>query len=69
MIPPSLALPTKVNRWTNLILAAAVYIPFSLFNLVGETVNYWYMIFGAVVEVVLLLLVIWYAWKWPKQEA
>jgi hypothetical protein len=24
---------------------------------------------GAVVEVVLLLLVICYAWKWPRQEA
>jgi hypothetical protein len=44
-----------------------VYIPFTLFNLAGEAWNY--MIFGAVVEVVLLLLVIWYAWKWPKQEA
>ena len=68
MIFLSVALPAKVNRWTNIIVAA-VYLPYSLFNLVGETVNYMYMIFGAVVEVVLLLLVIWYAWKWPKQEA
>jgi Family of unknown function (DUF6326) len=66
MIFLSVALPAKANRWTNLILAA-VYIPFSLFNLAGESWNY--MTFGAVVEVVLLLLVIWYSWNWPRQEA
>lgn len=69
MIYLALALPAEVNRWTNIILAAVVYVPFSLFNLVGETVNYWYMMFGAAVEVVLLLLIVWYAWTWPKQEA
>ena len=26
------------------------------------------MVFGAVVEVVLLLLIIRYAWKWPRIE-
>ena len=65
MIFLSVALPAKVNRWTNIIVAA-VYIPFTLFNLAGEAWNY--MIFGAVVEVVLLLLIIRYAWKWPKQK-
>jgi len=66
MIFFSVALPAKVNRWTNIIVAV-VYIPYTLFNLAGEALNF--MIFGAVVEVVLLLLVIWYAWKWPKQKA
>jgi hypothetical protein len=65
MIFLSVALPAKVNRRTNLIVAA-VYIPFSLFNLAGEVFNF--MIFGAAVEVVLLLLVIWYAWKWPHAK-
>jgi Family of unknown function (DUF6326) len=66
MIFLSAALSAKVNRRTNIIMAA-VYIPFSIFNLAGEAWNY--MTFGAVVEVVLLLLVIWYAWKWPQQKA
>jgi hypothetical protein len=65
MIFLSVALPAQVNRWTNIVVAA-VYIPYTLFNLAGEALNY--MIFGAVVEVVLLLLVIWYAWNWPKQK-
>ena len=66
MIFLSVTLPAKVNRRANIIFAA-VYIPFTLFNLAGEA--WMHMVFGAVVEVVLLLLVIGYAWKWPKQKA
>jgi hypothetical protein len=66
MIFLSVALSAKVNRWTNIIVAA-VYIPFTLFNLAGEA--WLHMIFAAVVEVVLLLFIIRYAWKWRKQEA
>ncbi len=65
MIFLSVALPAKVNRWTNIIVAA-VYIPFTLFNLAGAA--WLHMIFGAVVEVVLLLLIIRYAWKWSRRE-
>lgn len=66
MIFLSVALRAKLNRWTNIIVAA-VYIPFTLLNLAGEA---WiHMVFGAIVEIVLLLLIISYAWKWPKQEA
>lgn len=63
MIFLSVALPAKVNRWTS-IFVAAVYIPFTLFNLAGEA---WaHMVFGAIVEVALLCLIIRHAWKWPR---
>ena len=65
MIFLSVALPAKVNRWANIIIAA-VYIPYTLFNLAGEA--WMHMVFGAVVEVVLLCLIIRYAWKWPSIE-
>ena len=65
MIFLSVALSAKVNRWVNIIIAA-VYIPFTLFNLVGEA--WMHMVFGAVAEVVLLFLIIRYAWKWPRIE-
>ncbi len=66
MIFLSLALPAKANRLTNVIVAA-VYIPYMLFNLVG--VAWAHMYWAAAVEVVLLGLVIWFAWKWPRLEA
>lgn len=65
MIFLSVALQAKVNRRANIIIAV-VYIPFTLFNLAGEA--WMHMVFGAVVEVVLLCLIIRYAWKWPRIE-
>lgn len=65
MIFLSVSLPANVNRWTNIIIAT-VYIPYTLFNLVGEA---WvHMFIAAAVEVVLLCLIIRYAWKWPRVE-
>lgn len=65
MIFLSTTLPARANRLANLIIAT-VYIPYSLFNLVGEA---WiHMIFGAVAEVVILCLIIYYSWKWPRIE-
>ena len=65
MIFLSVALPAIVNRWANIIIAA-LYIPYTLFNLSGT--NWMHMVFGAVVEVVLLCIIIRYAWKWPRTE-
>ncbi len=65
MIFLSVALPAKVNRWANIIIAT-VFIPFTLFNLAGEA--WMHMILGAIVEVLLLCLIIRYAWKWPRIE-
>jgi len=65
MIFLSVALPAKVNRWASIIIAA-VFIPYTLFNLAGEA--WMHMVFGALVEVVLLYLIIRYAWKWPRIE-
>lgn len=63
MIFLSVALPAKINRWTNIIVAA-VYIPYMLFNLAGEA---WiHMILGACAEVILLGLIIYLAWRWPR---
>lgn len=62
MIFLSVGLPAKISRWTNIILAT-IYIPYTLFNLAGEA---WpHMMYGAAVEVALLILIIRYAWKWP----
>ena len=66
MIFLSVALQAKINRWANIIIAT-VYIPYTLFNLAGEA--WMHMVFGAVIEVLLLCLIIRYSWKWPRIEA
>ena len=63
MIFLSVALPAKVNRCTNMIVAI-VYIPYTLFNLAG--LAWIHMVLGAAVEVILLCLIIRYSWTWPR---
>lgn len=65
MIFLSVALPAKLNRWANIIIAT-FYIPYTLFNLAGEA--WMHMVFGAFIEVVLLCLIIRYSWKWPRTQ-
>lgn len=63
MIFLSLILPAKINRLTNIIVAI-ILIPYMLFNLTGEA--WLHMYFAAAVEVVLLFLIIRYAYKWSQ---
>jgi hypothetical protein len=66
MIFLSLALKAKWNRWTNIIVGI-LKIVVVLGAIIGE--SWAFYIFATIVEVVLLSLIVWYAWKWPKQEA
>ena len=65
MVFLSLALPVKANRWTNIIVGI-LYIVVTLGMTIGE--SYAFYIFGSIVEAVLLLLIVVYAWKWPTHE-
>jgi hypothetical protein len=67
MIFLSLTLKPKANRWANIILGV-IYTGIILLTLLmpGLWAHY---IFVGIVEVALTLLIVWYAWKWPKQEA
>jgi hypothetical protein len=48
------------------ITIATILIPYSLFNLAGEA--WLHMLYGAGVEVIILCLIIYNAWKWPRVE-
>jgi hypothetical protein len=65
MVFLSLALDAKANRNVN-IFFGVLYALVNISNLLGETWVY-YLAFG-VVEIVLALLIIWHAWKWPKEQ-
>jgi len=64
MIILSRVLSLKVNRWVNIIVSLI-----TIFFVVGGGVSYPHYLFIAVVEVICLLLVIWFAWKWQNPEA
>ena len=64
MILLSRVLRYRANRWAN-IVAGVITILF----VIGGGSTYLSYIFFATIEVVCMLLIIWYAWNWPKQEA
>ena len=66
MVFLSLALPARANRWTNIVVAS-LYVPASIFNVIGEAWVFYFW-FAVIVEVALLALVIRYAWTWPAAE-
>ena len=64
MVVLSMTLPVRVNRIANLIVAS-LYVPVTAFNALGETWLYFYGL-GIVLELVLLALIVRYAWTWPR---
>ena len=64
MVVLSMTLPARANRITNLTVAS-VQVPYAAFNLVGESWTYFYGL-GVVLEVILLALILRYAWTWPR---
>ena len=63
MIFLSRVLKPTVNRWAN-IIAAAITIVW----VIGGGSTYPHYIFFAAIEVVCMLVIVWYAWRLPKQE-
>ena len=63
MILLSRVLKYRANRWAN-IIGGAITI---LWVIGGGNISLSY-IFFATIEVVCMLLIVWYAWKWIEQE-
>ena len=60
----SLALPTSVCRWMNVIFGV-VYTLIMILAIRGE---WWFYIMFGLLEIVLTALIVWYAWTWPRQS-
>ena len=67
MIFLSLVMSAKANRLVN-IIAGIIYLVV-LVSTFFTGRNPAYYLFFAVVKAILLGLIVWFAWKWPKTEA
>ena len=69
MVMLSMALPARVNRATNLVVAS-LYIPVSIYNVAGESWTYFYF-YGLSIglEVLLLAFILRSAWTWPRMSS
>jgi hypothetical protein len=65
MVFLSLVLSPAVNRWTNIVLPS-LYVVSIVASAIGETSAYYW--FLSIAESALLLLIVWYAWTWPRRE-
>ena len=64
MVFLSLVLSPTVNRRTNIVLPS-LYVVSILASAIGETSAYYW--FLSIAESALLLLIVWYAWTWPRR--
>jgi hypothetical protein len=65
MVFLSLVLRPKVNRWINIVLPI-LYVVSIVASAIGEPAYFWFL---SLAESALLVLIIWYAWTWPRREA
>jgi hypothetical protein len=66
MVVLSLMLKANANRWVNIIAGIVSFAALGVTFFVGEfSARY---TFQAAVEAVLIALIVWHAWKWPKQQ-
>jgi len=63
MVFLSLTLAPAANRWANIVLGL-IYTVIMVITIPGSWAFY---VFLGVVEVILSLLIVWTAWKWPRQ--
>ncbi len=69
MVMLSMALPARVNRATNLVVAS-LQIPLMMFNIVGSPSDFvFYYILTIGVELLILFYILRTAWAWPRTPA
>ena len=67
MVMLSMTLPARANRTINLVVAS-LYVPYSMFNLVGGSWTYFYGL-GVALEVIVLAVILRLAWTWPRTSS
>ena len=71
MVILSRVLKYRANRWTNIAVGTAYTAVTLIIQFIvpisNGTATTYYIFFGAV-EILSTLLIVWYAWKWPRTE-
>ena len=66
MIFLSIALKPNISRWLNIIFGI-LYTAIMLVIAITSIAPWWaFYVFLAIIESGITLLIVWYAWKWPK---
>ena len=63
----SVVLPVRLSRWLNIVFGV-VYILVMVAVVAAAHGWYFYTMYG-LIEILLTLLIVWYAWTWPKEAS
>ncbi|HYB00121.1 MAG TPA: DUF6326 family protein, partial [Ktedonobacteraceae bacterium] len=67
MIPLSLVLKYRTNRWAN-IIAGTIMTAVQFSTLFFGSSPTGYYLFFSIIEIACTLFIVWYAWTWPHPE-
>ena len=67
MIFLSIVLPPRVNRWLN--IAMGLFYTLTVLATLVFFHSWLFYLLYSLTEMALTLLVVWYAWKWPRRAA
>ena len=69
MVAASIILKPKINRILNIIFGTLFTLMMVLIGINSMTEWYSFYVFLAFSESIITFLIVWYAWKWPKEKA
>ncbi len=68
MVAASILLNPKINRILNILFGALFTLMMVFIGIISTNEWYLFYVFLAFLESILTALIVWYAWKWPKEK-
>ena len=69
MVAASIVLKPKINRILNIVFGIVFTIMMVFIGIMSTDEWYLFYVFLAFLESIITALIVWYAWKWPKETA
>ena len=67
MVAASIVLKPKINRILNIIFGTLFTLMMVFIGIISTNEWYLFYVFLAFLESIITALIVWYAWKWPKE--
>ena len=68
MVPISIFLKPKINRILNIVFGTLFTLMMIFIGIMSTNEWYLFYVFLAFLESIITALIVWYAWKWPKEK-
>lgn len=69
MVAASILLKPKINRILNIVFGTLFTLMMVFIGIISTNEWYLFYVFLAFLESIITALIVWYAWKWPKEKA